>query len=175
MSAGRILALMLFTAVLVIAVIGLVALIYLKQHTFTARQRPPKAETMLVNFVCEASAPPTANVSNPLPATPQNIAAGRSRYARNCALCHGTDGKGQTGIGSGLYPPIPNLTDRDSQAMSDSAIYHTLRNGIPFSGMPAFNGPEESYWTIVLFLRHLPQMTTEEVQEVSRIAEGCAR
>src|SRR5262245_46712614 len=100
MSAGRILALMLLTAVLVIAVIGLVALIYLKQHTFTARQHPPKVEAILVDFVRGASTPPTANLSNPLPATPQNIAAGRSRYARNCAVCHGPDGSGKTGIGS---------------------------------------------------------------------------
>lgn len=56
-------------------------------------------------------------------------AQGKDLYAKLCAACHGTEGKG--GIG-------PDLTRTDLKyGRSDNAVKESIRNGRP-GGMPAF-------------------------------------
>jgi cytochrome c oxidase cbb3-type subunit 3 len=63
-----------------------------------------------------------------------NLAAGKTIYADNCAVCHGPDGRGNKEFGA------PNLTDGIWLFGSDEAaiveIVANSRNGV----MPAWNG-----------------------------------
>jgi cytochrome c oxidase cbb3-type subunit III len=56
---------------------------------------------------------------------------GQQLFESNCAGCHGLDGKG------GEH--APNIvSDAKLQDLPDARLAHTIRNGIPVSGMPAF-------------------------------------
>jgi mono/diheme cytochrome c family protein len=60
------------------------------------------------------------------------IARGRTLFQRNCTLCHGTAGQGQTG---------PNLRDDHWLKGSDlQRICESIANGNPAKGMAAWGG-----------------------------------
>jgi mono/diheme cytochrome c family protein len=110
---------------------------------------------------------------NPLPASPGVIAEGRAHFADHCAYCHGNDGKGQTSIGPALYPKVPDMTLKETQSQTDGALFATIENGIRLTGMPAWgNGTAESAagsWALVRFIRHLPEITPEEIEEMKAL------
>lgn len=56
---------------------------------------------------------------------------GQQLFSSTCAGCHGLDGRG------GEH--APNIaTNSDVQMLSDAALLHIVRNGIPAAGMPGF-------------------------------------
>ena len=74
-------------------------------------------------------------------------------------------------FGKGLYPKPPDLRAPATQNKSDGALYYTIENGVRLSGMPAFHEihtPEKT-WRLVLFIRHLPQITPEELNEMKAL------
>jgi mono/diheme cytochrome c family protein len=92
---------------------------------------------------------------NPLRPTPELLAEARDRFVEHCAVCHARDGSGRTPIGEGLYPPPLDLRAAATQELSDGELLHVIRDGVPFTGMPAFGGGDEETWPLVLFVRHL--------------------
>jgi hypothetical protein len=72
--------------------------------------------------------------------------------------------------GKGLYPKPPDLRLPETQKLSDGELFWIIENGIRFTGMPAFGGTHGSQddWKLVLFIRHLPQLTMEERVEMER-------
>ena len=107
---------------------------------------------------------------NPLPASAETVAAGRAHFADHCASCHGNDGKGQTNIGRAFYPKVPDMTLAGTQSQGDGELFATIENGIRLTGMPAWgNGTADSAagtWALVHFIRHLPRITPEELEEM---------
>ncbi len=105
-------------------------------------------------------------VKNPLPPTNKNLVAGEDAYLRNCAMCHGADGK-RTDVAFALHmsPPVPVLTSKEVQGYSDGQLKWIVENGISPSGMPAWKGilSDDEMWTVVLYLRRLPQQGTSSV------------
>lgn len=164
------LAVIITIAVLIAGAAG-VGYTYLKLHHFSARVKPSHFETSLARMVRRVSEPDKYHdLANPVPATPDAIAEGRHHYSQMCVVCHGSDGRGGTETGEGLYPPMPDLTAKGTQSMTDGDLYNSVKNGIPFSGMPAWNEEEATYWKIVDFLRHMPQMTAAEAAEVQKMS-----
>jgi len=56
--------------------------------------------------------------------------------------------------------------------MSDGEIYYPIAYGIRLSGMPAFGEAVDTdmdSWKLVAFIRHLPKLTPEELQEMERL------
>ena len=110
---------------------------------------------------------------NPVPLTSEVLAEARAHFADHCAVCHGNDGKGQTAMGPKFYPKAPDMTLPETQAMSDGEIFATIENGIRLTGMPGWgNGTAESAygsWTLVHFIRHLPRITPEELEEMKSL------
>jgi mono/diheme cytochrome c family protein len=51
---------------------------------------------------------------------------------------------------------------------SDGELYYTIENGVCLSGMPAFSDAHTAAqtWRLVLFIRHLPKITAEELSEM---------
>ena len=76
---------------------------------------------------------PTAHLL-PTLALPGDGERGRSLFLRNCAGCHGGDGRG------GLAPEIGNPVFQ--QAASDAFIVQTIRLGRQSTAMPAFQRPD---------------------------------
>src|SRR4051794_18198551 len=76
--------------------------------------------------------------ANPVPATAQNIASGKTIYNSNCAFCHGVSGAGDALIGQSMFPKAANLLQDDTVKKTDGQIFWILENGLAFVGMPAF-------------------------------------
>jgi hypothetical protein len=66
------------------------------------------------------------------------------------------------------YPKPPDLRAAETQNKSDGELHYTIENGVRLSGMPAFHGTHTvpQTWRLVLFIRHLPQITPEELNEM---------
>lgn len=95
----------------------------------------------------------------PPPANKQaSIEEGDKLFGAECAACHGLNGKTPTDAGRWMYPRAANLTSSHVQKYSDRELFWIVRNGIRFSGMPAFGKVEsdEHIWDIVRYLRTLP-------------------
>ena len=98
-------------------------------------------------------------VTNPIPATPENIEKGKALFHGKafCVTCHGRDGKGLQGI-AGLVGPLPrNFTDRLWQAArADGELFWILKHGSPGTDMASFVPlvlSEEEAWHVLLYVR----------------------
>jgi len=142
---------------------------------FSARAEPSSIETLVATTARKLAVPSSyRQLHNPFPATPENILAGMEHFADHCATCHANDGRGDTMFGKGMYPKPPNMRSAETQNKSDGELYYTIENGIRLSGMPAFGeeqgpGRDADTWKLVLFLRLLPTMTTQEMQQMIQL------
>ncbi len=109
-------------------------------------------------------------MQNPLLLTDEVLAEARAHFADHCALCHGNDGTGQTKIGQNLYPKAPDMGSSQTQSLSDGELFYVIKEGIRLTGMPAWgeDTPEDDQesWQLVHFIRHLPDITPEEIAEM---------
>ncbi len=112
--------------------------------------------------------PSAAAMKNPFVADGQGIAEGAEHFLEQCATCHALDGSGKTDIGVGLYPPPPDLRLRETQRLSDGAIFYIIKNGIRFTGMPAWDIDDHRVWHLVAFIRRLPLLSSDEIERMSR-------
>jgi mono/diheme cytochrome c family protein len=69
-----------------------------------------------------------------------------------------------------VYPKAPDLRSANTQSMSDGEIFWVIRNGIRYTAMPAWGEGEpaedQDSWKLVHFIRHLPQLTPEELDQM---------
>lgn len=86
-----------------------------------------------------------------------SIAAGGEHYGLDCSVCHSDDGRGQTPVGEWMYPRASDLTSQQVQSYSDQELFWIIRNGIRFTGMPAFGEIEtpDHIWDLVNYVRTL--------------------
>jgi mono/diheme cytochrome c family protein len=74
--------------------------------------------------------PEAASIKNPVPATPESIAAGKQIFQRYCATCHGINAEG--GSGSDISPPAPDLTGSAwKHGSTPGEIFTVIKNGVP--------------------------------------------
>jgi mono/diheme cytochrome c family protein len=155
--------------VLVLAVAAVGYGLNLVRRGFSALATPSAVEEFAATTARRMAVPSGyRQLRNPMPATAENIHKGMEHFADHCATCHANDGSGQTIFGKGLYPKPPDLRAAGTQNKSDGELYYTIANGVRLSGMPAFSEihtPEKA-WRLILFIRHLPQITPEELNEM---------
>ena len=143
---------------------------FLRSHGFSAREQPSAFEAFLARNARGLATPAGARaLSNPVSRTELSIAEARDHFADHCAVCHGNDGSGRTQINAGLYPPAPDMREADTQNLSDGELFYIIRNGIRFTGMPGWGGEDEENWKLVLFIRHLPKLSTKELELMKEI------
>jgi len=157
----------------VLAVVGVAAAVVagILHDGMSARATPTHLEAMMARNARHMSIPANAREArNPIAATAENLREARLHFADHCAICHGNDGGGETLVGRGLYPKPPDLRQNETQNLSDGELFWIIENGVRFTGMPAFATPgaENDSWKLVLFIRHLRQLTTEERTEMER-------
>jgi len=136
---------------------------------FSARDNPSALEAFLAKTAHNLSIPASErDAKNPFAPTAEVLGEARAHFADHCATCHGNDGSGKTEIGQNLYPKAPDLRQSETQNLTDGQIYYIIHNGIRLTGMPAWGGPgkDDDSWQLVLFIRHLPQMTPQEMKEM---------
>jgi mono/diheme cytochrome c family protein len=144
------------------------------RHGFSARGEPSSIERFLATTARKLALPSSyRRLRNSLPASAENIQTGMEHFADHCATCHGNDGGGDTTFGKGLYPKPPDMRKPETQNKSDGELYYDIENGVALSGMPAFGDGsgtgDVDTWKLVVFIRHLPQLRSEELQKMEQL------
>jgi mono/diheme cytochrome c family protein len=139
---------------------------------FSARDNPSAMEAYFARSVRRLAIPASGrDAKNPFTPTPELLGETRAHFADHCATCHANNGSGDTEVGRNLYPKAPDMRRPQTQNMTDGEIYYTIHNGIRLSGMPAWGetDKDDDSWKLVVFIRHLPQLTPEEEKEMERL------
>jgi cytochrome c len=141
---------------------------------FSAKTKPHALEVWMARKIRHLAIPiEKRNVQNPIPLSPDLIKESMAHFADHCASCHANDGSGQTPIGKNVNPKAPDLRLADTQSMSDGELFWVIHNGIRFTAMPAWGGDDLDKdldsWKLVHFIRHLPQLTPEELDRMKAL------
>lgn len=151
---------------------------YIISGGLIARQKPLAIEAIVTRWLLQLSLPKSAKTQkNPLLADvhAEDITAGADLYKRQCDVCHGYDGGGNTLTGGGLYPPPLDLRTPRVQNTPDGVLFYFIRNGIRNTAMPGWQMPDHDIWRLVLFIRNLPKVATPPGQaagEQPKISES---
>jgi mono/diheme cytochrome c family protein len=154
-----------------IAIAGV--LLVLQGRGVSARPEPSAIEKRVALFMRGWMTPSTyKGLPNPVSATQENFVAAREHFADHCASCHANDGSGNTEMGRSLYPKAPDMRLPRTQQLSDGELFYIIENGVMLTGMPGWstNTPEgeKASWQLVHFIRRLPSLTAEDLQEMER-------
>jgi len=134
-----------------------------------ARPEPSRTETAIARRLRSLSMPRKAHdQKNPEAETPEVLKAAMHHFADHCASCHANDGSGDTEMGRNLYPRSPDMRQAETQQLTDGELYYIIHNGIRWTGMPAWGASDydPETWQLVHFIRHLPNLTKPEIQEM---------
>ncbi len=157
----------------ILAVAGLVGTYaFVKTTGLSARATPGSVETAVARRV-RAWAVPAAysDLASPVLRNEESARNGMAHFADHCATCHANDGSGDTDMGTGMFPPAPDMRATATQDLSDGALFYVIEHGIRFTGMPAWGTGtiegEEASWHLVNFIRRLPTLTPEEIEQMA--------
>ena len=165
----------LFIAVLIVALAGAgFGLWYVRSTGLTTRAEPSAFEVAGARFARRFAVPSDArNRPNRVTRSEAAIASGRAHFADHCASCHANDGSGNTGMGRGLFPRSPDMRQPPTQDLTDGELFWIIENGVRFTGMPAWGTGtpegEQASWELVHFIRRLPQLTAQEIEEMEQM------
>ena len=141
---------------------------------FSAKTEPHALEVWMARQIRHLAIPiEKRNAQNPIPLSPGVIKESLAHFADHCALCHANNGSGETPIGKNVNPRALDLRLPDIQSMSDGEIFWVIHNGIRFTAMPAWGegdpAEDKDSWKLVHFIRHLPQLTPEELDQMKAL------
>ncbi|MEK6375945.1 MAG: c-type cytochrome [Acidobacteriota bacterium] len=158
----------------VVTIVIIVGCAIMLRHGFSAHDEPTAIERIAARTARHWAVPADLRrVKNPVPLAPQVLAEGRAHFADHCAICHGNDGKGKSGMGTQMYPRTPDMTLAATQTLSDGEIFSIIENGVRLTGMPGFGSgtAESAYesWSLVHFIRHMPKLTPAELAEMEKL------
>jgi mono/diheme cytochrome c family protein len=100
--------------------------------------------------------PEAAKITNPVPATPESVSAGKRAFGQFCANCHGPSGKGD-GSSGGLDQPSDLTAGVWSYGSTDGEIFTVIRDGVSTKDMGGYAErlKETEIWNVVNFIRTL--------------------
>lgn len=159
-------------ALIVLVAAGLYA--YARGRGFDARSEPGRLEKAVALRLRSLAVPEEARRrQNPIALDAEVRRDGLAHFADHCAICHGNDGSGDTDIGRGLYPKPPDLRQPATQQLTDGELFYIIERGVPLTGMPGFGTGaaegEAGSWHLVHFIRRLPQLTPQELEEMKAL------
>ena len=134
----------------------------------SAHAEPSAAEEMVARAMRRWATPQSVrNQPNPVPPTPDVLDQALAHYADHCATCHANDGSGDTAIGRGVYPRVPDMRGTGTQSLTDGELFSIIEHGIRLTGMPGWgNGTpegERESWGLVHFIRRLEKLTADDI------------
>jgi len=88
--------------------------------------------------------------------------AGVRVYRANCAMCHGLPGQRPPVIAKGMFPPAPQLLEKDEMVTDDppGETFWKAKNGIRLTGMPGFKRSlsTDEMWQVSLLLANADKL-----------------
>ena len=159
-SGRRVIRILLILLVLCALSLGVVYR-YITTGGLHARQKPSAIESFVAAELVDWSIPSaTRALKNPLSASAEStdVASGRALYQKNCEVCHGYDGSGNTSAGGGVYPLPLNLSRAAllKRKRTDGELFYFIRSGIRNTAMPGWQLPDQQIWQLVGYIRNLP-------------------
>ncbi len=105
----------------------------------------------------------------PPPDSAKLLALGSRTYQRQCAACHGPEGKGDGEAAYLLYPKPRDfvmaryaLVSTWERKPTDEDLFRTISRGMPGSAMPSWEHlPERTRWALVRYVRSLAEKPWE--------------
>jgi mono/diheme cytochrome c family protein len=98
----------------------------------------------------------SAFLRNPIPPSTESIARGRQLFEKDCAVCHGAQGRGD-GVAATALPQRPDDLSRIAPPpiFPDGVVAYRIINGVKM--MPAFKSTlsENEIWDLLNFIRSL--------------------
>jgi len=157
-----------------LAALGAGVGVYVVQQGVSAREQPGAIETLVAGNVRNIAVGRRAKgLRNPIERSPEIIAEGRAHFADHCATCHANDGSGKSAIGQGMWPKPPDMREKATQDLSDGELFYIIEQGIRFTGMAGWSTGtlegEQSTWHLVHFIRHLPDISQPEIDEMASL------
>jgi thiosulfate dehydrogenase len=123
---------------------------------------PLPMEKAVADMALQASIGAAANQKNPLPFNEDNLLAGANVYKEHCAMCHGSLGQARTAIAKGMFPPPPQLLEKEDLMTGDpeGETYWKVTHGIRLSGMPGFPGTlsDTQRWQVSMIVRYADKL-----------------
>jgi mono/diheme cytochrome c family protein len=111
--------------------------------------------------------------SNPVEPTAAVFDEALAHYADHCATCHGNDGSGDTAMGRGMYPRVPDMRAGATQALTDGELFSIIEHGVRLTGMPGWGSgtpdSERESWGLVHFVRRLPALTEADIARMEAL------
>ena len=165
MKPWKVVSLILFVLAIAAAVYGLI----LVQHGFSALATPSAIEELAATTARKLALPSAyRQLRNPI--TPSTESVGEAWNISPIIAPRAiemTEGARRYTAGVSIRNR-PTCAAAGTQHKSDGELYYTIENGVRLSGMPAFHGTHTvpQTWRLVLFIRHLPQITPEELNEM---------
>ncbi len=101
--------------------------------------------------------PDQAAKKNPLPATPETIAAGQVTYTNVCLPCHGPTAQGDGPAAQFIKPPPKPLIVDNKLSVADGLAFWVVTNGVDGTGMASMAEamPEIERWQVIAYLNSL--------------------
>lgn len=101
----------------------------------------------------------------PLPPSPKLLTLGKQIYNKQCAACHGADGRGNGPASYLLYPKPRDFVAAKYRLVStwdrvptDQDLFNTITRGMPGSAMPSWEHlPREQRWALVYYVKSLAE------------------
>ena len=151
-----------------VLVVGGLAYLRLGYAEVRADIPPGRWETAMMFSSVHASVRRRApELPNPVSPTDENLIAGGKIYRNECAGCHGTPGKPDSG--NSLYPPIPQLPIAGT-TYTEAQVFWVAKHGIRLSGMFA-NGlwdSDQKLWTVAAYIKRMNSLPAHVQQELAK-------
>ena len=159
-------------AVLILGGLGAALLGFLPTN---ANAKPPQWEAHIAMSAVDAAIDKhAAKAASPVLPSAENLIDGMKIYTMNCAGCHGGLDKKPAVFGASFYPPAPQLVMHPPDD-PDWFNYYIVRNGIRYTGMPAWEKVlnDQDIWKVTLFLSHMEKLPAA-AQEFWKTTVGVA-
>jgi thiosulfate dehydrogenase len=124
---------------------------------------PLPLEKAVAKMALRASIGNAGDRKDPLPIDDANMIAAVNAYKEHCAVCHGAPGHPRTTISKGMFPPPPQLFEKEGMVTDDpeGVTYWKVTHGIRLSGMPGFGGtlPDSQRWQLTMLVAHADKLS----------------
>ncbi|GLK73955.1 c-type cytochrome [Ancylobacter dichloromethanicus] len=100
--------------------------------------------------------------------SPARIRRAAGHFETSCAFCHGSPEHPSPTLAPHMTPMPPGLTQVTAK-WTPRELSRIVRHGVKYTGMPAWIAPQRSdeVWSMVAFLRALPEMSGEEYRRLA--------
>lgn len=124
---------------------------------------PLPFEKTIAKLALRARMGNAADRKTPLSFDDGNMLPGVNTYKAHCAMCHGVPAQPRTAISKGMFPPPPQLFEKEDMVTDDpeGVTYWKVTNGIRLSGMPGFGGSlsDVQRWQVTMLVAHTDKLS----------------